>query len=46
MKPFAGVYTPIVTPFRDDDTVDEAGLRGNVRRWMASTLTGLVVLGS
>ena len=46
MKPFAGVYTPIVTPFRDDDTVDEAGLRGNVRRWMASPLTGIVVLGS
>ncbi|HEV8397173.1 MAG TPA: dihydrodipicolinate synthase family protein [Vicinamibacterales bacterium] len=46
MKPFAGVYTPIVTPFRDDDTVDEAGLRGNVRRWMTSTLTGIVVLGS
>ena len=46
MKPFAGVYTPIVTPFRDDDTVDEAGLRANVRRWMTSSLTGLVVLGS
>jgi len=46
MKPFAGVYTPIVTPFRDDDWVDEAGLRANVRRWMSSTLTGIVVLGS
>jgi 4-hydroxy-2-oxoglutarate aldolase len=46
MKPFAGVYTPIVTPFRTDDTVDEAGLRANVRRWMASPLTGIVVLGS
>jgi len=46
MKRFAGVYTPIVTPFRDDDTVDEAGLRGNVRRWMTSALTGIVVLGS
>src|SRR6185436_16886464 len=46
MKPFAGVYTPIVTPFRDDDTVDEAGLRSNVRRWMSSALTGIVVLGS
>jgi 4-hydroxy-2-oxoglutarate aldolase len=46
MKRFAGVYTPIVTPFRDEDTVDEAGLRGNVRRWMSSTLTGIVVLGS
>jgi 4-hydroxy-2-oxoglutarate aldolase len=46
MKPFAGVYTPIVTPFRGDDTLDEAGLRGNVRRWMSSALTGIVVLGS
>ena len=46
MKRFAGVYTPIVTPFRDDDTVDEAGLRANVRRWMSSALTGIVVLGS
>ena len=46
MKPFAGVYTPIVTPFRDDDSVDEAGLRANVRRWMSNTLTGIVVLGS
>jgi 4-hydroxy-2-oxoglutarate aldolase len=45
-KPFAGVYPPIVTNFRDDDTVDEAGLRANVRRWMASPLTGIVVLGS
>jgi 4-hydroxy-2-oxoglutarate aldolase len=46
MKPFAGVYTPIVTPFRDDDTVNEAGLRANIRMWMRGTLTGLVVLGS
>jgi 4-hydroxy-2-oxoglutarate aldolase len=46
MKPFAGVYTPIVTPFRDDDTVDEAAHRANVQRWMHSTLTGLVILGS
>jgi 4-hydroxy-2-oxoglutarate aldolase len=45
-KPFAGVYPPIVTPFRDDDTVNEAGLRANVRQWMRSTLTGIVVLGS
>ena len=46
-KPFSGVFTPIVTPFRGDDTIDEQGLRGNVTRWMTSTpLTGLVVLGS
>ena len=43
---FAGVFAPIVTPFRDDDTVDEAGLRRNVARWLDTPLTGLVVLGS
>jgi len=46
MKKFAGVYTPIITPFRGDDTVDEPGLRANVARWMTTPLTGLVVLGS
>jgi len=46
MKPFAGVYTPIATPFRSDDTLDEQGLRANVARWMQTPLTGLVVLGS
>ena len=46
VKKFAGVFTPIATPFRADDTLDDAGLRSNVRRWMTSRLTGLVVLGS
>lgn len=46
MKPFAGVYTPIATPFTSDDTLDEQGLRANVMRWMRTPLTGLVVLGS
>jgi len=46
MKRFTGIYTPIVTPFRSDDTVDETGLVGNVKRWMNTSLTGLVVLGS
>jgi len=46
MKPFAGMFTPITTPFRDDDTVDEGALRANVARWMETSLTGLVVLGS
>ena len=46
MKPFEGVFTPIVTPFRGDGAVDEAGLRRNVARWMSTPLTGLVVLGS
>jgi len=46
MKRFAGIHTPIVTPFQQNDTVDEAGLRANIARWMQSPLTGLVVLGS
>jgi 4-hydroxy-2-oxoglutarate aldolase len=46
MKRFAGVFTPIVTPFRADDSIDEAGLRTNVGYWMNTPLTGLVVLGS
>src|SRR5688572_685129 len=45
-KPFTGIFTPITTPFTTDDTVDEAALRRNVDRWMATPLTGLVVLGS
>jgi 4-hydroxy-2-oxoglutarate aldolase len=46
MKRFAGIFTPIATPFRPDGTLDEAGLRRNVTRWRATPLTGLVVLGS
>ena len=45
-KPFAGIFTPIVTPFTADDDVDEGALRRNVARWMKTPLTGLVVLGS
>ncbi len=45
-KRFAGIFTPIATPFRPDDTLDEAGLRANIARWMQTSLTGLVVLGS
>jgi len=46
MKRFAGIYTPISTPFRQDDTIDEPALRSNVAKWMSTSLTGLVVLGS
>jgi 4-hydroxy-2-oxoglutarate aldolase len=46
MKPFSGVFTPIITPFRGDGAIDEAGMRRNVARWMTMPLTGLVVLGS
>ena len=45
MKRFTGIYTPIVTPFQPDDSLDEAGLVRNVQRWMGTSLTGCV-LGS
>jgi 4-hydroxy-2-oxoglutarate aldolase len=45
-KRFAGVFTPIATPFTSNDTVDEKALASNVKRWMTTPLTGLVVLGS
>jgi dihydrodipicolinate synthase/N-acetylneuraminate lyase len=36
MKRFTGIYTPILTPFLSDDTLDEPGLRSNVAKWMAT----------
>jgi dihydrodipicolinate synthase/N-acetylneuraminate lyase len=46
MTPFAGIHTPIATPFGPDDRVALAALRRNVARWMKTPLSGLVVLGS
>ena len=43
---FAGIYTPIVTPFTASGDLDERGMVANVDRYLASPLTGLVVLGS
>jgi 4-hydroxy-2-oxoglutarate aldolase len=46
MKRYTGIFTPIVTPFTADDEVDLGAIRRNVARWMQTSLTGLVVLGS
>jgi 4-hydroxy-2-oxoglutarate aldolase len=43
---FAGIYTPIVTPFDAAGELDERGVLANVDRYLASPLSGLVVLGS
>jgi 4-hydroxy-2-oxoglutarate aldolase len=43
---FAGIYTPIVTPFTPDGDIDDRGLQSNVDHYLATRLTGLVVLGS
>lgn len=45
-KRFAGVFTPMPTPFDAAAAVDERALRSNVALWMQTPLTGLVVLGS
>ncbi len=42
----AGVFAPIPTPFDEQDRVDTARLRAAIGRWMKTSLSGLVVLGS
>jgi 4-hydroxy-2-oxoglutarate aldolase len=46
MHRFAGIYTPLATPFAADGSLDARGLARNVEKYLRSPLTGLVVLGS
>ena len=46
MHRFAGIYTPLATPFAADGSLDVRGLANNVEKYLRSPLTGLVVLGS
>ena len=46
MHRFAGIYTPLATPFAADGSLDVRGLARNVEKYLRSPLTGLVVLGS
>lgn len=46
MHKFAGVYTPLATPFVADGGLDTRALGRNVEKYLKSPLTGLVVLGS
>jgi hypothetical protein len=39
---FSGLYTPLATPFLDDE-IDEAGLRANVRRYLTTPLTDTIL---
>jgi 4-hydroxy-tetrahydrodipicolinate synthase len=45
-SPFSGVFTALVTPFKDDGSLDEAGLRRLVRRQIAGGVAGLVPCGT
>ena len=46
MRRFAGLYTPLATPFAADGSLDARALARNVEKYLRSPLTGLVVLGS
>lgn len=46
MQRFSGIYTPVITPFTATGQLDERGLASNVDHFLATPLTGLVVLGS
>ena len=43
---FAGFYHPLVTPFTSSGEVDADAIARNATRYLATGLTGLVVLGS
>jgi 4-hydroxy-2-oxoglutarate aldolase len=45
-RDFSGLYTPVVTPFAASGEIDERGFKSNIDRYIASPLTGIVVLGS
>lgn len=45
-RDFSGLYTPVVTPFDSSGEIDERGFKSNIDRYIASPLTGIVVLGS
>lgn len=43
---FSGLFHPLVTPFTSSGDVDPGAIARNAGRYLASPLTGLVVLGS
>jgi 4-hydroxy-tetrahydrodipicolinate synthase len=45
-KKYAGTWTALITPFRDDGSVDEESLRGLVRRQVDGGVTGIVPIGT
>lgn len=43
---FKGIYTPIVTPFDENENIDFGALKHNLNKWGSTDLDGIVVLGS
>lgn len=46
MKKFKGVYTALITPFTEEDHLDEDGLRHLLQRQTQANIDGIVVLGT
>ncbi len=43
---FKGIYTPIVTPFNENEEIDFEAMKHNLDKWGQTNLDGIVVLGS
>ena len=43
---FEGIYTPVLTPFDKDGSIDYSKMKHNLDKWAATELAGIVVLGS
>jgi len=43
---FHGIFTPIVTPFKQNEEIDYGKMKHNLELWGKTDLTGIVVLGS
>lgn len=41
-----GIYTPIVTPFQENEEIDYKKMKHNLDKWGKTDLDGIVVLGS
>ena len=43
---FKGIYTPVVTPFDENEEIDYGKMKLNLDKWGKTDLDGIVVLGS
>jgi 4-hydroxy-2-oxoglutarate aldolase len=43
---FYGIYTPVLTPFAADQSIDYQKMAHNLNKWAETDLSGIVVLGS
>ena len=46
MKKFSGLYAPIITPFKEDESIDFDHLNSNLEKWVSQPLEGVIMPGS